>query len=204
VSERSEQRRAEIVEAALDLFTERGYHDTGVADIAARLHMSHGTFYRYFESKRDILDHLVEEAGARIADALGREAPPGSANTVAAYRTQVAAIAGRLLSVVREDPRFVRLLLFEATGVDAAMTDKVMALLDRYRSITAAYLEHGIAAGYLPADLDALETARALNGILFAGALGVLRGGEELDAFGAATLRLMFGGIAGSAAASVI
>ena len=51
--------REEIVDAAFAEFAERGYHDTGIADIARRLGIGHGTFYRYFENKRDILDHVV-------------------------------------------------------------------------------------------------------------------------------------------------
>jgi AcrR family transcriptional regulator len=201
-SARGEQRRAEIVQAALDLFTERGYHDTGVADIASRLRMSHGTFYRYFESKRHVLEHLVDEVAARIQIALGAGNAAGLAGTIDEYRDQVAAIVDDLFRLVHDDPRIGRLLLFEATGVDAAMTDKVLGLIDKLRAVTAGYLRHGIEAGFLPTDLDVVETARALNGIAFAGALTALRtaGDEPADPerFAAAALRLMFDGIAGS------
>jgi AcrR family transcriptional regulator len=200
VSARGEQRRAEIVEAALDLFTKRGYHDTGVADIASQLGMSHGTFYRYFESKRDILDHLVDVAGLTIQQALATGSRPDAATTLDEYRAQVTTIAAALSLLVQRDPRIVRLLLFEATGIDAAMTAKVMSLIDAMRDLTAGYLQHGIDAGFLAADLDVSETARALNGMVFAGTLSALRaeGGPDdgAERFASAAVRLMFDGIA--------
>ena len=61
-AERKKQElRREIVEAAFECFTERGYHATGIADIAARLGIGHGTFYRYYENKRDIVDHVITD-----------------------------------------------------------------------------------------------------------------------------------------------
>ena len=66
-AERKKQElRREIIDAAFDCFAERGYHATGIADVATRLGIGHGTFYRYFQNKRDIVDHVVDELVARI------------------------------------------------------------------------------------------------------------------------------------------
>jgi AcrR family transcriptional regulator len=197
---RGEQRRAEIARTALELFADHGYHDTGVADIAARLRMSHGTFYRYFESKRDILEHLVAYGAQRIQSVVAEHGTASSASTLEECREQVGEIAGGLVRLVSEEPRIVRLLLFEATGVDEAMTARVYAWLDELRGATAAYLRHGVAAGYLAPNLDIAETARAVNGIVFAGALQSLRedGSTRPDPsrFLDAALHLIFDGIA--------
>jgi AcrR family transcriptional regulator len=196
---RAQRRRAEILEAALDLFAERGYHDTGVADIASRLRMSHGTFYRYFESKRDILDHVIDELIARIAAAVATENAPGATSTLGEYRDQVRRIASALLDVVHEDPRIARLLLLEATGVDAQLTTRILDLLDALRSLTADYLRHGVEQGFLRAELDAVETARALNGMIYAGALHAVRGDGQGDGYLDAALALMFDGVSRAA-----
>jgi AcrR family transcriptional regulator len=193
---RTEQRREEILDAALDLFAERGYHNTGVADIAARLRMSHGTFYRYFESKRDILDHVVARLARRIGDAISADNAPGTATTLNEYREQVARIASSLLAVVDDDPRIARVLLLEATGIDPELTARILDLIDGMRALTAEYLAHGVQAGFLRADLDVTETARALNGIVFAGALRAIRAADNGEhEFVAAALRLVFDGI---------
>src|SRR4030088_1834535 len=53
------QLREEIVDAAIEVFAESGYHDAGVADIAKRVGIGHSTFYRHFDNKRAILDEVI-------------------------------------------------------------------------------------------------------------------------------------------------
>jgi AcrR family transcriptional regulator len=54
VQERAKQKKARIVLAAVDLFTERGYEAVGMRDIAAAAGVSIGTMYAYFVDKREI------------------------------------------------------------------------------------------------------------------------------------------------------
>jgi AcrR family transcriptional regulator len=63
--------RERIFAAAIELFCERGYHETTVGDIeeAAGLTRRAGGFYRHFQSKDDVLVQAVERmAGEMIAD----------------------------------------------------------------------------------------------------------------------------------------
>jgi AcrR family transcriptional regulator len=53
------QRRREILDAARQEFFERGFHQPTVDDVAARAEVSKGTIYLYFESKEEILAHLL-------------------------------------------------------------------------------------------------------------------------------------------------
>lgn len=57
----SEERKAQILEAARDTFTERGFHKTRMADIAEASGLSKGALYWYFESKDAIILSLLEK-----------------------------------------------------------------------------------------------------------------------------------------------
>jgi AcrR family transcriptional regulator len=63
-----------LVLAALELFAERGYDQTTVADVAERAGVTERTFYRYFTDKREVLfgaGHAWEDqiiAGIEAAD----------------------------------------------------------------------------------------------------------------------------------------
>lgn len=67
-----EERRQEILDAALALFCEKGYEKTSIADIARRLGISQGLCYRYFPSKEAVLDAAVDRYAR---EQVGRMAP---------------------------------------------------------------------------------------------------------------------------------
>jgi AcrR family transcriptional regulator len=58
------------MEAAWNLFNERGYDDTAVEDITEVADVAKGTFFNYFPSKEAIVDHIarwrIELLGARV------------------------------------------------------------------------------------------------------------------------------------------
>jgi AcrR family transcriptional regulator len=62
----AEQRRSQILEAALTCFQKRGFHQTSMQEICAAAGMSPGALYRYFPSKTDIITAIsAADAQAR-------------------------------------------------------------------------------------------------------------------------------------------
>ncbi|MCU0898117.1 MAG: TetR/AcrR family transcriptional regulator [Burkholderiales bacterium] len=58
---RKESRPAELMEAALDLFAEKGYAATRLEDVAQRAGVSKGTLYLYFDSKEELFKAVVRQ-----------------------------------------------------------------------------------------------------------------------------------------------
>lgn len=58
---RKEARPGEILEAALDLFAEKGFAATKLTEVAKRAGVSKGTVYLYYESKQALFQALVKE-----------------------------------------------------------------------------------------------------------------------------------------------
>ena len=75
--ERKKQRtREQIIDAAMRLFAERGYHATTIADIATAADVAPRTFFSYFPSKEAVVFHDLDRDLEALARAL-RERLPG-------------------------------------------------------------------------------------------------------------------------------
>jgi len=191
------QLREEIIDAAIEVFAESGYHQAGVADIAKRVGIGHSTFYRHFDNKRAILDEAIDAVIQRSAAALAAENAPEAASTLNEYRDQVARIAAALAEI-SSDLRVVRLILIEAASIDIELRERIDALFNLAVNLTAGYYQHGRDRGYLRADLDTIATARAVVGMILGLAMiglnPALDDDDRTRSVEAAT-RLMFDGI---------
>src|SRR5919106_1381796 len=87
--ERKKQRTREtIVEAAFELFDERGFDGTTIADIAEAAEIAPRTFFSYFPSKDDVVFHDFEENYVMVSSWL-RDREPGT-NAIDALRAGMA------------------------------------------------------------------------------------------------------------------
>lgn len=98
-AERKADRRREIMDAALGLFVERGFHGTTVPEIATRASVGLGTIYRYFESKDQLVNELYRSWKAQLGEAIAQAAGQGTP------RQQFHGIWERMLRFVADHPQ---------------------------------------------------------------------------------------------------
>lgn len=67
----ADSKRKLILDASLEVFTLRGFHDATMDEIASRSGVAKGTLYRYFASKEDLLEQLLSETTLKILDRFG-------------------------------------------------------------------------------------------------------------------------------------
>ncbi|MEY9891450.1 AcrR family transcriptional regulator [Catenulispora sp. MAP12-49] len=83
--------RGRLEQAAMDLFVERGYDQTTVAEIAERAGLTERTFFRHFSDKREVLFQGGELLRATMVEALA--AAPADAPPMAAVHAAVTSVA---------------------------------------------------------------------------------------------------------------
>ena len=67
------RRRDEILKAATDLFSEKGYHEVTMEEIAEEMGVSKGTIYNYFSSKENLYLEILKESFEAIEALLHEE-----------------------------------------------------------------------------------------------------------------------------------
>lgn len=70
-----EEVAAAVLEAATDLFAERGPAATSIRDIATRSKVNHGLVFRHFGTKEQLVGAVLDHLGANLTDLLSAEAP---------------------------------------------------------------------------------------------------------------------------------
>ena len=92
--------RGRLVAAALDLFNERGYDQTTVAEIAERAGLTKSTFFRHFPDKRDVLAAGQDAIAQLLRE--GIAAAPAGATPLAAVGSGLKSAAAAFTSFNRE------------------------------------------------------------------------------------------------------
>lgn len=63
---KKEHKRRDLLNAAFELFTSKGFHDTSIADIVTKAGIAKGTFYLYFKDKTDIRNRLISSKATQL------------------------------------------------------------------------------------------------------------------------------------------
>jgi AcrR family transcriptional regulator len=144
--------RERILEAAADVFAEKGFYGAAVDDIVRASDTSKGAFYFHFPNKQGIfvalLDHLTARLLSRVEQAMAAETDPVR-RLDAALQAVVSAFAQRR--------RLARLLLVEAAGLGHAMDQRLLAVHARFIALIKRELDQALAQGPLAARVPDTE-----------------------------------------------
>ena len=156
--EEAEKTRQDLLDAALALFSRKGYESTRLEDIAQSAGVTRGAIYHHFGGKEELFIALLDDASAISNKAIQQAIVEGGS---------LIEILSRILvytfNLIEDDTRFrqVMALTIAATNVDELARRKYSEAKELVESIGEA-LARGIASGELRPDLDPNNAARAL------------------------------------------
>ena len=165
MSEQSTQTRAldrqrRILDAALAVFSRRGYRDASVDEIAEAARTSKGGVYFHFPAKQAIFRALLDISAKRLLErvetAIGRESEP------------VAKADAALLTVLRafaDHKALARLFMIEALGAGGEFQSRVLEIHDEFIAVIRRHLDAAVAQGTVLA-VDTSIASRAWFGAL--------------------------------------
>jgi len=137
---RRAQRRRHLLDCALEVFAEKGYHAASISHIIKKAGVARGTFYLYFESKRSVFEELLDEMLAALETRVKRIDPSrGATGVLAQMEANVDGVIAYLLS----NRPMLRLLLAEAVGLDAGFDQKLTEFYDHLLNMIQQALENG-------------------------------------------------------------
>jgi len=141
--------RAQILDASLRLISKRGFARTTVRDIARKAGITDAAIYYHFQSKREILDALVEErgfvAGLQQLERVSADLP---------LEETLLWMARGAINIMDENRDFLRLIFLEGLAGDESALEQYKHLTNLWESTLTAvlrrYAEKGGLHGVTP------------------------------------------------------
>lgn len=161
------RRQQEILEAAREVFFEKGIHRATMDAVAAQAEISKGTVYLYFQSKESILAHLLLEGLSILLSQLKTAYAPQEPLSAEQHLRQLVAAYWQYSQTY---PDYFRLLMALDRGrfrerVSAEMYQQILTESTRGLQLAAKAIRQGTEEGALTAD-DPLLAAGVLWGAL--------------------------------------
>ena len=140
------RQRHEMMAAALDLFSEKGYHNVSMHEIAAKAEFAIGTLYKFFSNKEDLYKALILELSDRFHAALSTaiESPGDEIEKLRRYVQTKG-------EVFRDKAATIRLYFAETRGASfnimAGVDQDIRNRRERFLECIAEIFASGIRAG---------------------------------------------------------
>lgn len=152
--------REKILEAAAQIFSEKGFHAASMQEIASAVNLQKASLYHHISSKQEILLELLDLALdlliERIGEVVAQSGPPEE-KLPQAMRVY--------LQTLTDHRGLAAVLLFEHRSLDDDLKSRHLPRRDRFESLWRDLIQEGEKAGVFDCDDPALAT-RALLGVL--------------------------------------
>jgi AcrR family transcriptional regulator len=157
----AEERRLRIVEAAVELFSRKGFRGTRTREIAEAAGISEAMIYRHFATKRELYFAIIEAKSAT-------EELLASAATAARRKDDAGVLLALGLKMIEQteaDPSLMRLLLFSALEGHELSEIFFESRVKRLHEFLSNYIRGRIKEGRFRS-IDALVAARGFIGMV--------------------------------------
>tara|TARA_B100001939_G_scaffold86036_1_gene73648 strand:+ start:3088 stop:3729 length:642 start_codon:yes stop_codon:yes gene_type:complete len=154
-----------LLQAAIEVFSTRGYNAARVSDIVARAGVAQGTFYLYFENKKAIFLHVIDDFFDRLlGETLGRY-PAAGLNGQRDLKEQLRQMWRLILKRCREEPLLTSLVLREAYALGPETRKHVDEHFTHVVGAISTYLQEVSARGIIRPGLS-VATAWVVLGMI--------------------------------------
>lgn len=141
-----EERKAQLLDAALQVFSDQGFHKTSITDIVKAAGVARGTFYLYFDSKDvlflELLDRLMLQFRSSIVGV------DTSANAPD-FATQLISTISGILETAASAKSVAKILFREAVGLGTEMDQRISTFEQMLHDYLVHSLKNGIDMGWV-------------------------------------------------------
>ena len=162
---KEEQRREQIKQAAITVFSAKGYQTATLDDLVMEAGVSKSLLYWYWESKAALLSELIETCMAPYRDLLQK-----ALDSEEPFEKKFEKLLWDYLALSRENDKLNRLVHFcslhHSNKAGENFGEKVNAHYGEMLGLMEAVIDQGRESGFLRKDLDTESTAMSLLSLI--------------------------------------
>jgi AcrR family transcriptional regulator len=152
--------REMILEAAAQVFRQKGFHGASMQDIAEAVNLQKASLYHHVSSKQEILLALLDRALELLLERIS-----AVANQRIPADEKLQKMIRVYLQILAENTDLSAVLLFEHRSLESKQHARHVPNRDKFEALWRNVLAEGVAAGLFQCD-DPAMTARAILGIM--------------------------------------
>ncbi|WP_017756053.1 TetR/AcrR family transcriptional regulator [Calidifontibacillus oryziterrae] len=158
---RNKPKYRQIIDAAVVVIADNGFHQAQVSKIAKKAGVADGTIYLYFKNKEDILISLFEDKMGQFTEKI-EEVIAGKSNSV----EKLLALVKMHLYQLADDPNLAIVTQIELRQSNTELRVKINEVLKDYIKIIDQVLRQGIEEGLFKENLNVKLARQMIFGTL--------------------------------------
>lgn len=176
LTEKKRNKYVRILESALQVFAEKGFHRARISDVAKRAGVADGTVYLYFKNKHDLLiktfEEIMEVILEKVMEILSSNLSPSD---------KMREIVRTHYELALTHPHIVEVITFELRQSHKFMKEYENRKFKEYLRLISEVIKEGQERGEFSREITPRVASRAIFGMLHETMLQWVAGGKKKD-----------------------
>lgn len=157
----NKSRKDKVIEAGIKLFSEKGYHNTTVSEIAKKANVGKGTVYWHFDSKKDLFESIIMFSLKKLMDSVKRRVEEEK-DTI----NKLKIITELTLNFFIESQQLAKMQQESTFSLDRDFKEKIFDFRNQKIAYIKVIIEEGKEEGSFNSTVDSDELANILLGMV--------------------------------------
>ena len=136
--------RTEIIDAAMELFANKGYHETTMSDVVDASNTSKGTVYYYFDNKQELFETMINDVISRLYNSFERIAEKDCS-----VKDKLKKMMEVHANFYKKNYKLAFSIFMEGKKIDADCKEEIWRWHKKFNSLVENVMKDGVEEGLL-------------------------------------------------------
>ena len=136
--------RIEIIDAAMELFANKGYHETTMSDVVEASNTSKGTVYYYFDNKQELFETMINDVISRLYNSFERIAEKDCS-----VKEKLKKMMEVHANFYKKNYKLAFSIFMEGKKIDADCKEEIWRWHKKFNSLVENVMKDGVEEGLL-------------------------------------------------------